>query len=91
MMKKLYSIYYLFFLFTLTLTGLLMKVEEASAFSFVADPIRGFISVKTDTLKYPGNKLILEDNRKNKPKVFQDAVKTYDERQLLFFTTFGFN
>src|SRR5690606_40517817 len=44
-----------------------------------------------DSVSKPLAYTVLKDNRKNKPKIFQDPVKTYDKRQLLFFTTFGFD
>lgn len=86
-MKKLYSIYYLFFLFTLVTTIILTKTGELRAY---ADPVKGVVFSVPDTTGGPSG-LILTDNRKNKPKIFQDPVKTYDDRQLLFFTTFGFD
>lgn len=85
-MKKLYSIHYLFFLFTLVTTVVFTKVGKVSAF---ANPVEAFAIAGADSTLKPDP--VLKDNRKNKPKIFQDPVKTYDDRQLLFFTTFGFD
>lgn len=86
-MKKLYSIYYLFFLFTLVTTIIVTEVGSVRAYS---NPVKPANFALSDTTGGPLD-LVLTDNRKNKPKIFQDPVKTYDDRQLLFFTTFGFD
>src|SRR3546814_3524625 len=76
------------------------KTEEVSDFSC---PVNAGIQAEADTTIQPvptkkqsadsvnATAILLKDNRKNKPKIFQDPVKTYDDRQLLFFTTFGFD
>lgn len=93
-MKKLYSTYYLFFLFTLATTSVMAMVDEVSTvFQVDSKAETPDIHAVTyqDSISKPLPHTILKDNRKNKPKIFQDPVKTYDKRQLLFFTTFGFD
>src|SRR3546814_10150424 len=91
---------YFFFLFTLVTAIVFTKTEEVSAFSW---PVNAGMQAEADTTIQPvptkkqsadsvnATAILLKDNRKNKPKIFQDPVKTYDDRQLLFFTTFGFD
>lgn len=47
------------------------------------------VTLSQDTNKNDQYHLTLKDTRQNKPKIFQDPVKTYDNNQLLFFATFG--
>src|SRR3546814_18908759 len=98
-MKKLYSIYYFFFLFTLVTAIVFTKTEEVSAFSW---PVNAGMQAEADTTIQPvptkkqsadsvtATAILLKDNRKNKQKLFQDPVKTYDVRHYYFFTTFAF-
>lgn len=81
-MKKFYVINPILFYCFLIMIFFCSGVGDVHAFSVVHP---------SDTTKNPSVRTLLKDTRKNKPKIFQDPVKTYDDRQLLFFTTFGFD
>lgn len=47
------------------------------------------VAVNQDTNKHDHYHLMLRDTRQNKPKIFQDPVRTYDRTQIMFLATFG--